>query len=503
MMGGKFAARRKPGVWILAAVAATSMGLASCDGGAAKVASPGEGGFPPTPPPPPPPPPAPTPGATVPAPAGSCVAGTLDVGLIAVPGGQQRVCQLSGTITGTLQLPNTAGVVYSLSARVSVGADVGGDGTRPGGASAQLIVAPGVRIFGSSGADFLVVQRGSSISAVGSATQPIIFTSRQDIEGTDTPNSIGQFGGLVILGRAPINSCPAATVGGTVNCEAQVEGTNAFYGGATAADSSGSLVFVQVKYAGFEVAPNNELNGITLAGVGSGTRVENVQVHNGSDDGVELFGGTVNLRNIAVTGADDDSIDWDSGYIGGIQFLVVVQRAEGGDRALELSSGASNNDREPRSRGTIANFTLVTRNNAGAEAWILNQGTGGNFVNGVVTGKPICLDIDNNATLAAGPTFNSIAFGCATAVRDEADVPAAGIIARINAGQNNQLAFTPSLIDRFINGPAETGVPASNAATISGNSFFQGVTYIGAVQSASDTRFRGWTCGLYAADPAC
>jgi hypothetical protein len=161
----------------------------------------------------------------------------------------------------------------------------------------------------------------------------------------------------VILGRAPINSCPAATVGGTVNCEAQVEGTNAFYGGRTADDSSGSLVYVQVKYAGFEVAPNNELNGITLAGVGSGTRVENVQVHNGSDDGVELFGGTVNLRNIAVTGADDDSIDWDTGYIGGIQFLVVTQRDEGGDHALELSSGASNNDREPRSRGSIANFT--------------------------------------------------------------------------------------------------------------------------------------------------
>jgi hypothetical protein len=88
-------------------------------------------------------------------------------------------------------------------------------------------------------------------------------------------------------------------------------------------------------------------------------------------------------------------------------------------------------------------------------------------------------------------------------VRDEADVPAAQIIARINAGQNNRLTFTPSLTDRFINGANETAVPASNAAAISGNSFFQAVTYIGAVQNAADSRFRGWTCGLYAADPAC
>jgi hypothetical protein len=442
----------------------------------------------------------------VPAPAGSCVAGTLDVGLIDVPGGQQRVCQLSGTITGNLALPNTPGVVYSLSGRVSVGADVGGDGARPGGAAAQLTIAPGTRIFGSSGADFLVVQRGSTINAIGSANAPIVFTSRQDIQGTDQPNDIGQFGGLVVLGRAPINSCPAATVGGTVNCEAQVEGTNAFYGGATANDSSGSLVFVQVKYAGFEVAPNNELNGITLAGVGSGTRVESVQVHNGSDDGIELFGGTVNLRNIAITGADDDSIDWDSGYIGGIQFLLVVQRPNvgtaGGDRAFELSSGASNNDREPRSRGTIANFTIVA-NGGGGEAVILNQGTDGNFVNGIITGKAFCLDIDNNATIAAEPTFNSVAFACATAIRDEADVPRAQIEARINAGQNNRLNHTSTLMDRFINGTNEAAVPASNAATISGSSFFQAVTYIGAVQNAADTRFRGWTCGLYANDPAC
>lgn len=492
---------KKPGVWLVAAMAATGMAAAGCDGGPAEVASPGEGGFPPPPAPPPPPPPPPPPGNTIPAADCSASPGTLNQGTITVPGGSQRVCGISGTITGNLQLPNTPGVVYSLNGRVSVGSDVGGDGLRPGGASAQLTIAPGVRIYGSSGADFMVVQRGSQIQANGSATAPIVITSRQDIEGTDTAESIGQFGGLVILGRAPINSCPATTVGGTVNCEAQVEGTNAFYGGATSNDSSGRLFYVQVKYAGFEVSTNNELNGITLAGVGSGTVVENVQVHNGSDDGVELFGGTVNMRNIVVTGADDDSIDWDAGYIGGIQSLIVIQRTSGGDRAFELSSGSQNNDREPRSRGTISNFTLVTRNNAGAEAWILNQGTDGNFVNGVVTGKPICLDIDNNATFSAAPTFNSIAFACATTARSDEE-PADRTLALINAGQNNRLTFTTSFVDRFINGANENGVPATNPVTIGGN-FFRNLPYIGAVQNAADQTFRGWTCSLYADGPAC
>jgi hypothetical protein len=131
------------------------------------------------------------------------------------------VCGISGTITGTLQLPATDGVVYSLNGRVSVGSDVGGGGDRPGGAAAQLNIAPGVRIFGSSGADFLVVQRGSQINANGAVDRPIVITSRQDIQGTDQPNDIGQFGGLVILGRAPINSCPARPRAARCNCEAQ------------------------------------------------------------------------------------------------------------------------------------------------------------------------------------------------------------------------------------------------------------------------------------------
>lgn len=492
---------KTPGVWLVAAMAATGVGLAGCDGGAAEVASPGVGAFPPAPPPPPPPPPPPLPGETVPAASGSCPSGTLESGTITVPGGSQLVCAVQGTITGTLNIPRIPGVLYSINGRVSVGNDVGGAGDRPGGAPGQLNIAPGVTLFGSSGGDFIVVQRGSQIQANGTLEAPIVFTGRDDILGNDQRDRIGQFGGLVILGRAPVNSCPATIEGGTVNCEAQVEGTNAFYGGATVNDNSGSLFYVQVRYAGFEIAPNNELNGITLAGVGSGTRVENVQVHNGSDDGVEFFGGRVNVRNLVVTGADDDSIDWDSGWQGGIQFALVVQRAtttgtNNGDRVIEGSSGSSNNDRLPRTLGSVANFTFIANAGTG-EAVILNQGTDANLVNGIITGKSFCLDVDNNATATAAPTFNSVAFACAAAVRDEADVPASIINGFISAGANNRNPFTTSFLNGFVNGPNETGVPVSNAATITGSTFFQTTTYIGAVQNAADRRFRQWTCGLY------
>ncbi|WP_373995859.1 hypothetical protein, partial [Leptospira interrogans] len=117
-----------------------------------------------------------------------------------------------------------------------------------------LTIDPGVVIFGSSGADYLLIERGSQINAEGTASRPIVMTSRQNIVGTATEDSIGDWGGLVLLGRAPQNRCnvPGAT-GGTVNCEQNIEGAGGLYGGATATDSSGRLRYVQVRYAGFQV----------------------------------------------------------------------------------------------------------------------------------------------------------------------------------------------------------------------------------------------------------
>ena len=482
----------------------TVIPLAAC-GGADDVASPGEGGTivlppPPSPPPPPPPPPPPTGG-----PAASCPAQTADRGVI----GNRRNCEISGTITGQRLIQNLPGVVYSLAGRVQVGTDAGGDPANPiaGSQTGQLTIDAGVTIFGSGGLDFLIVNRGSQIFAEGTQTSPIVFTSRQNIDGTATENSIGQFGGLVILGRAPIQRCNQPNVpGGSVNCQSQVEGTTGLYGGATANDNSGRMRFVQVRFPGFEVSTGNELNGITLAGVGSGTTMERIQVHNSSDDGIEWFGGTVNARYLVITGADDDSLDTDFGYKGANQFVIVNQRSGGGDKIIEADTPGNGNS-TPRSNPKFANMTAIGRRSN--DALHLRGGTDFVVVNSVVTGSPICLDIDEAVTMqAAGatadeqgpPVFRSVFLSCATPFRDEADVPA-DQIAAIFSGNNNVTNGTSTLQNIFVNGGNENGVAATNPATFS--SFLTNAGYIGAVRDSGDLWFQGWTCGLGFNTPSC
>lgn len=476
--------------------------IAAC--GADDVASPGEGQIvivpPPAPPPPPPPPPPPVGGQ----PAANCPAGTANVGVVA----NRRNCQVSGVITGNLVLQNLPGVVYSLSGRVDVGRDLGGDGNLAGGAQGILTVEPGVVVFGSSGADALVVNRGSQIFAEGSANSPIIFTSRQNVEGTSTDNSIGQWGGMVLLGRAPIQRCIGNAIGGSVGCQSQIEGlSNAFYGGASPADNSGRLRYVQVRYPGFEVSPGNELNGITMGGVGNGTTIEFVQVNNSSDDGIEWFGGTVNGRRLVLTGNDDDSLDTDFGYKGVNQYVIVVQRSGGGDRIIEADTPGNGNS-TPRSYPKFANFTFVSRRTA--DAVLMRGGTDYALINGVVTGSPICLDIDETVTVQpldatvderGPPRFESVFLSCATAFRDEADISGAQIAAIFGAGTNNTATGTSTLANTFVNGANETAVTAFQASTIS--PFFENAGYIGAVRNATDLWFQGWSCGLGFNTPAC
>ncbi|PWG01533.1 hypothetical protein DF286_00605 [Sphingosinicella humi] len=403
-------------------------------------------------------------------------------------------------------------MIYSLSGAVTVGVDVGGDGNAPGGQQGILTIEPGVVLFGSSGADFLLVNRGSQLFAEGTATQPIIFTSRQNVEGTAGADSIGQWGGLVVLGRAPISDCIGNVPGGSVGCQGAVEGTSgdAFYGGASPNDNSGRIRYVQVRYPGFEVSPGNELNGITLAGVGAGTTIDHVQVHNSSDDGIEWFGGTVNQKYIVVTGADDDSIDTDTGFKGAIQFALVVQRSTGGDRIIEGDS-SGNENATPRQDTAIANATFVSGGAAdNPDSLLLRGGMDFTLLNSVVTGAPICLDIDGNATVQAAdaaldekgpPRFESVFLSCADPFRDDTSVTAAQIAAIFGAGTNNVSDGTSTLTSVFINGANENAVTAFQASSV--RSFFEDVDYIGAVRDQNDTWWQGWTCGLGTNSPSC
>ncbi|MBC7166930.1 hypothetical protein [Phenylobacterium sp.] len=465
----------------------SAMALAACGGGASEVASPGEGAFPPS-----------SGGGSgggggggsggSGSAASDCPTGFTNVGTIA--NNTLRNCQLPAKITGNLVVPLRAGTIYSISGRVDVGDDMGGDAAAPkaGAVKGTLTIEPGVKLFGSAGLDYIVVNRGSQIYAEGTSAQPIVFTSRQSVEGTTGVDSIGQWGGLVVLGRAPISNCPGTTAPGTANCEAQVEGTNAFYGGNSATDNSGVMKYVRVQHSGFQILPNNELNGITFAGVGSGTLLDYIQVHNSSDDGIEWFGGTVNAKHLVLTGNDDDSMDTDVGFNDAIQFAIVVQRANGGDRGNE----ASGSNRTPASNPKFANVTMVGRGSS--DVIVMNSGTNNVFANSVFTASgttAACLDIDDTNTTGS---FNSVFFSCPVAFRDDSNVGATATQAIFAAGANNTANGTSTLTSTFINGANENAVPAANLTSIS--SFFTNTTYIGAVRNSSDTWWQGWTCGL-------
>jgi hypothetical protein len=491
----------------------TVISLAACGPGG--VASPGEGTIvvpvpvPGTPAPPPPP------AAGNGTPAAGCPQGTVDRGIIATA---VRNCELSGRISDDYTLQKLPGVIYSLAGPVNVGTDVGGDGALAGGDAVTLTIQAGVTVFGSSGNDYLVINRGSRINANGNATQPIVFTARANVEGTATDSTQGLWGGVILLGRAPISDCNTAVPGGSAACQQVIEGTTgSFYGGNVATDNSGTMRYVQIRYSGFAIAPGNELQGLTMGGVGSNTTIDHIQIHNSSDDGIEIFGGRVNAKHIVVTGADDDGLDTDLGYRGTIQFVIGVQRdSQNGDSMIEADSNG-NEDALPRQYTRVSNATFVQRSTVqGGNAILLRGGTDYALLNSVVVGPTACLDIDatGNSTIrptdaalqdVGPPVFRSVVLACPTAFRDDSNVTVAEIQAIFGSGSNgNNSAFTPSLTSVFVNGAGETGVPATDPTPFNNDQFqtanaaapnrLEAVSYVGAVRNASDSWFAGWTC---------
>lgn len=250
--------------------------------------------------------------------------------------------------------------------------------------SVTLTIEAGTEIFGEPSVErsALIVTRGATLVANGTATDPIVFTSG-NAEGS---RATGDWGGVAILGNAPINS---GSDSGEGYLEGRLEGIDAaddrgLYGGNDAASSCGSLNYVRIEFAGQEFSPNNELNGLTVAGCGSGTRISYVQVHRGKDDGVEFFGGTASLDHVVISGASDDSLDFDLGWQGNAQFLVVHQFAGIGDKAIEGDNLGSDEDATPRTDPMIYNATLI--GDSGTAGPLLREGARGEFRNWVVTG---------------------------------------------------------------------------------------------------------------------
>lgn len=256
---------------------------------------------------------------------------------------------IDNPLTFDLAIPNIGTGVHVFEGSLVVGKNYKDDagltaaGISEGGDGPVLTIAAGATLAFRSSDDFMVINRGSQIRANGTADSPITFTSQTDaVFNTVGAEDVGEWGGLVINGFGLTNKCsytgtyPDVT---TTDCHAISEGKadvgESNYGGDNDADNSGVLKYVVVKHTGAEVAPGNELNGIAFNAVGSGTLVENLEVYSVYDDGIEFFGGAVDVTNYVALYVRDDSIDVDEGYRGTITNALVIQSATDGNRCVE------------------------------------------------------------------------------------------------------------------------------------------------------------------------
>jgi hypothetical protein len=378
--------------------------------------------------------------------------------------GGKRVCDIEGTITADLSLSNNS--LYQLVGKVTIG---------DGSSTNTLTIQPGTTVFGGTSFDFLVISQNAQIIASGTSSQPITFTARADVEGTaDIVADRGLWGGLVINGKAPINDCPEGAVGGTAACTKEGEANSGSFGGDDPTDSSGTLRYVVVKFAGSNVDPENQLNGIAFQGTGSGTTVEFVQVHNNLDDGIEFFGGTTNARYIVLTGNADDSLDWTDGWQGSLQYVVINQADDSGDNGIEADNREGDENAQPRSAPRIANMTLS--GTPETRGMTLRRGTGLELYNTVVQGAENCLRIQGESLNQLNDTivFDGVTLDCGT----------------VNEGGD---AAVQSFLD---SSNVVEGASAAVPADLSGDGFFDATGFIGAIESDATDWTAGWTVGM-------
>jgi len=255
---------------------------------------------------------------------------------------------------------------------------------------AELTIPAGTKILCSGGTDtYVAVAQGGKIFINGTASNPVIFTS-----SSSTPKK-ADWGGIVICGRAPINAgtTAASEVGGSLP-----------YGGTAADDSSGSITYTQIRWAGARFSDTKEYNGLSLFGVGNGTKIEGVAVIDGADDGIEFFGGTVNVSNILSINNDDDAFDWTEGWSGTATNIYGKRNsATVGNRGIEADNNSNNQTASPMSNPTLKNVTFIgytTTDNEGAGTNLFRVGTGATIDNAVFSGWATAITIQHDTTIA-------------------------------------------------------------------------------------------------------
>lgn len=256
------------------------------------------------------------------------------------------------------------------------------------GKGSELIIPAGTKIIGEGGTSaYIAIAQEGKIFVNGTKEAPVVMT------GVEAKR--GNWGGLVICGKAPINKGTTATA----------EVSDLTYGGTDANDNSGSIQYLRIEYAGAAYNSEKEFNGLSFFGVGSGTKIEYVQTHEGSDDGFEWFGGTVNTKYLVSTHNDDDQFDWTEGWNGTNEFWFSKESGVA-NRGIEADNNSKDRSAAPIANPTIKNITLVGLGlNTSSEltetqAMKLREGTKGIMDNVVLSNWKTGFDVEHDETLA-------------------------------------------------------------------------------------------------------
>ena len=361
----------------------------------------------------------------------------------------------------------------------------------------------------------LIIARGGKIIADGRADAPIIMTAEfDDVTNPDDLDKTrkGLWGGLILLGNAPV---------GVDGDESNIEGIpstegRALYGGDDPEDNSGILRYVSIRHGGDKLEANNEINGLTLGGVGSGTEIDYVEVYANLDDGIEWFGGTVSVKHAVVSYCGDDSFDYDQSWDGKGQFWFTIQD-DLSNRAGEWD-GSEKADLTPKVIPVISNVTFIgagatSQNEDGNDALRIRDDAAVNLHNSIITsfaGRSYVLD--NDADPGSSDTYNRFLAGEVVFNRNiHWDFGAGSALADIvstDGGDDNLLITSltdngNSLEDPLLGGISRTadggldprpsdGSPALSGAFLIDDDFFDPVPYRGAF-SNSDNWAEGWT----------
>ena len=394
-------------------------------------------------------------------------------------------------------------------------------------AGGTLVIEPGTVIKGlavpSTGdnASALIITRGARIIADGTAQQPIIFTS--EIDDVNDPSDLtqddrGLWGGLIVLGEGVI-----ARPGGTD----QIEGipsdeTRAEFGGNNDADDSGVLRYVSIRHGGAELAPGDEINGLTLGGVGSGTTIEFVEIFANQDDGIEWFGGTVDVKNLIVAFCGDDGTDYDFGYRGRGQYWFVIQDPNNAGNAGE-HDGANPDGQDPFSNPTIYNATYIGAGIGAAAdnefALLFRDRAAGTYANSIFTDfKGQALSVEDLPPAEGADSYENLingdlvltnnlwfGFGAGTTLQaivdtypDGNDPDASDVISHLTNNSNQLVDPLVCSISRNADGMLDPRVendsPAAGGAIAPSDSFFDNVSYQGAFGTADTENWaNGWS----------